>query len=137
MTCREWIVFESVSSLILELSVQLLLILRLFAMYLGSKTTMRVMMVPFVIQAIVMAVCIGMSVPRFLVSPNCVEATVPLELVIYCIVSIMFESFLFSLTISRYRHAKRDGMANLGLLTVLVRDGMLAFAVIFGKLTSC
>ena len=48
------------------------------------------------------------------------------------IVSIVFESYLFALTISRYRRAQLDGMANFDLMSVLVRDGVLAFAVIFG-----
>ena len=52
-------------------------------MYLGSKTTMRLMVIPFVIQAIVMIVCIGLSVPHILTSPGCIEASVPVTLVIY------------------------------------------------------
>ena len=52
--------------------------------------------------------------------------------VIRSIVSIVFESYLFALTISRYRRAQLDGMANFDLMSVLVRDGVLAFAVIFG-----
>ncbi|TFY67245.1 hypothetical protein EVJ58_g1756 [Rhodofomes roseus] len=48
----------------------------------------------------------------------------------------MFESFLFSLTLSRYRRAKREGMANLDLMNVLVRDGMLAFGVIFAAMVT-
>lgn len=48
------------------------------------------------------------------------------------IASIVFESYLFALTISRYRRAQLDGMANFDLMSVLVRDGVLAFAVIFG-----
>lgn len=52
-------------------------------MYLGSKTTMRLMVIPFVIQAIVMTVCIGLSVPHILTSPGCIEASVPVTLVIY------------------------------------------------------
>ena len=52
-------------------------------MYLGSKTTMRLMVVPFVIQAIAMIVCIGLSVPHILTSPGCIEARVPVTLVVY------------------------------------------------------
>lgn len=52
-------------------------------MYLGSKSTTRLMVVPFVIQAIAMIICIALSVPHILISPGCLEASVPVTLVIY------------------------------------------------------
>ncbi|OSX66631.1 hypothetical protein POSPLADRAFT_1133430 [Postia placenta MAD-698-R-SB12] len=132
MTCRQWIVFEGVSALILELSVEIMLILRLYALYTGNKPIARLMVILFATEGIVMLTMLGISIPRIMTSAGCVEADIPVELVAYSITSILFETFLFTLTIRRYLQARKAGWGNIDLLAVLFRDGAWAFAVIFG-----
>lgn len=131
MTCRQWIVFEGVSALILELSVEIMLILRLYALYTGNKPIARLMVILFATEGIVMLTMLGISIPRIMTSAGCVEADIPVELVAYSITSILFETFLFTLTIRRYLQARKAGWGNIDLLAVLFRDGAWAFAVIF------
>ncbi|CCL99431.1 uncharacterized protein FIBRA_01449 [Fibroporia radiculosa] len=135
MTCRQWIVFEGVSAFVLEIAVELMLILRLYAMYVGSKYMVWVMLVPFAVQCVVMVVSLGLSIPRIMTSADCVEAFLPVEMVVYCATSILYETFLFGLTVGRYIKARRAGWGNVELLKVLFRDGMLAFVVIIAAMS--
>ncbi|KZT04617.1 uncharacterized protein LAESUDRAFT_288417 [Laetiporus sulphureus 93-53] len=130
MTCRQWIVVEGVSALVLELAVQLMVVMRLHAMYAGNEKIKRLMVAPFVAEALIMMTTLGLSVPRIMTSPMCLGASIPIEMIIYCVTAIFYECLLFILTVSRYVYVRREGWQNAALLNVMFRDGILAFSVI-------
>ncbi|OCH84770.1 hypothetical protein OBBRIDRAFT_891584 [Obba rivulosa] len=131
MSCQEWILVEGISALLLEIAVELTLILRINAMYGGRRKLMKLMMSVFLLQIVVMAAGLGFGVPKIMSRELCVETALPVGLVLYSVVSIAYETFLFGLTIARYVKAMHDGWSDVILLAVLVRDGAWAFAIIF------
>lgn len=46
----------------------------------------------------------------------------------------MFEGVLFGLTLYKYYTARAEGWGRVGLVNILARDGMWAFALVFGEL---
>ncbi|PCH43844.1 hypothetical protein WOLCODRAFT_90552 [Wolfiporia cocos MD-104 SS10] len=133
MSCTEWLVFEGISAFILELTVQLILILRLYAMYSGTRHIQRILLVPFAVEVCVMATTLGVSIPRIMTTPDCIEASLPIEMAVYCITAIAYECLLLYLTVSRYFYARRNGWGNIPLMTILIRDGVWGFALVFGN----
>ncbi|KAH9947724.1 hypothetical protein B0H21DRAFT_737775 [Amylocystis lapponica] len=131
MTCLEWLIFEGVSALILELIVEMMLILRLYAMSVGDRKLLYVIVTTFALEAIIMTTSLGLSIPKIMTSPTCIEASLPTEMVIYTTTSILYESFLFFLTFTRYMRARKGIWPNAGLMAVLFRDGAFVYAVVF------
>ncbi|EMD39433.1 hypothetical protein CERSUDRAFT_113079 [Gelatoporia subvermispora B] len=131
MSCQEWLLLEGISALLLEIAVELTLILRIYAMYGGNRRLMNLMMSCFAIQIAIMAIGLGLGVPKIMASSLCIETSFPVGLVIYSAVSIIYETFLFGLTMARYVKAMRNGWSDVALLSVLVRDGAWAFVIIF------
>ncbi|KAH9949320.1 hypothetical protein B0H21DRAFT_729621 [Amylocystis lapponica] len=118
MTRVESLIFEGVSALILEFTVEMMLILRLYAMSVGDRKLLYATVITFVLQAIIM-------------TSFSVKVSLPAEMVVYTATSILYESFLFFLMFTRYMRSRRGSWTNSSLMTVLFRDGAFTFAVVF------
>ncbi|KAI0787233.1 hypothetical protein BC629DRAFT_1515776 [Irpex lacteus] len=131
LSCHGWIVVEAVSAVLLEISIEILLMLRIYAIYTGNKLTIRALLPAFVAQVTIMIVSLSISLPRIMTSPHCVEADFPVTIIAYSITSIVFESFLFGLAMFRYWTAHSQGWQQVTLFQVLIRDNMWTFLIIF------
>ncbi|KAL6297873.1 hypothetical protein BKA93DRAFT_119452 [Sparassis latifolia] len=131
MACLEWLIFEGISCILLELVVELILVLRLYAMYSGNRKVLFSMMLACGIEFVVMTTSLGVSIPKIMTSPGCIEASLPVEMIIYTIASILCESFLFGLAITRFIKSRRSNWGNVDLLNVLMRDSAWAFGILF------
>ncbi|KAK7685362.1 hypothetical protein QCA50_011727 [Cerrena zonata] len=130
LTCKQWIVIEATSAVVLELAVEILLILRIYAMYSERKYILRTVVGLLVVQIIIMITTIAVSMPRVTTTPNCIGTVIPVEMVAYSVTSILYEAFLFILAIVKFRSASKIGLAKISLLRVLVRDNMWTFLAI-------
>lgn len=157
MTCQEWVVVESISAILLESAVEVVLILRsasniilrhsnicahanlhspchtsVHAMYAPTHPNiLRALLVPtFLAQLIIMVSSLAVALPRVMSAPGCIATVFPKEIVVYTIASIVYEAFLFVLTVHKYRTARKEGWGSRTLLAVLVRDGIWAFALV-------
>ncbi|KAH9920983.1 hypothetical protein B0H21DRAFT_767233 [Amylocystis lapponica] len=131
MTHVEWLIFEGVSALILEFTVEMMLILRLYAMSVGDRRLLYATVITFVLQAIIMTTSLVLSVPKIVTSSMYSKVSLPAEMVVYTATSILYESFLFFLMFTRYMCARKGSWTNTSLMTVLFRDGAFTFAVVF------
>ncbi|CAL1708310.1 unnamed protein product [Somion occarium] len=130
LTCQQWIIVEGISAVLLELAVEVLLVLRIQAMYSGHTALIRMIVGLLVVQVIVMAVTLGISMPKIMTTENCINTEIPVEMVAYSIASIVYEAFLFTLAVVKLWSARKDGFERTTLLKVLVRDNMWTFAAI-------
>lgn len=103
----------------------------------------------FAIQVVVMAVSLGVSMPQLMAGFYCQAADLPVEMVLYrcafllvhqqtrflsdinSTASIVYESFLFGLMMIGVIRGDKEGFSDTALLTVLVRDGAIAFIGVF------
>ena len=92
---------------------------------------LRTLLIPsFLAQLIVVITSLAVALPRVMSAPGCITTVFPKEIVIYTIASIIYEAFLFALTVHKYRIARKEGWGSRTLLAVLVRDGIGAFAIL-------
>ncbi|KAI0089218.1 hypothetical protein BDY19DRAFT_132119 [Irpex rosettiformis] len=131
LSCHGWILVEAVSAILLEISIEILLMLRIYAMYTGNKITIRTLLPAFVAQITIMIVSLAISLPRIMTSPGCEQTDFPVTIIAYSITSIVFEGFLFGLAMFRYWTAHNQGWEKVSLFQLLVRDNMWTFLIIF------
>ncbi|KAI0742934.1 hypothetical protein C8Q80DRAFT_1330316 [Daedaleopsis nitida] len=125
--CVPWLIFEIMSTFLVELATEVIIILRVYAVYSARQRIMRIMQLGFALQAAIMAVSLGVSMPKLASGFYCKAADLPPQMVLYSSASIIFETFLFGLMIVGVIKGGNDGFANTTLMQVVVRDGILAF----------
>ncbi|TCD60490.1 hypothetical protein EIP91_010022, partial [Steccherinum ochraceum] len=154
ITATTWVIMESISAVLLEVTTEVILILRIRAMYAASRRFTLMLFLLWILQTIVMVVSVGTSIPKILKSPDKLAPVVPVQMIAYSIASIVYETLLFALVIYKLvlsRHESRShsppsfpsnassrtsatlnaSKRNTSLLDILIRDSVWAYAAIF------
>ncbi|OBZ73548.1 hypothetical protein A0H81_06540 [Grifola frondosa] len=129
--CEPSLIFEIMSAFVLELVVEMILILRIYAIYAAENRVLRIMLAGFAIQIVVTSISLGISIPKIMTGVQCIATVLPVEMVIYSTVSVVYETFLFVLMMVKMIHNAKYGWSDTALMAVLVRDGAGAFLAIF------
>ncbi|KAM5533502.1 hypothetical protein V8D89_012839 [Ganoderma adspersum] len=129
--CMPWLVFEMLATLLVELAAQIIMILRVYAIYATKKRVLRVMLGGFAVQVTLMVVSLGISMPKIMAGFYCKAADLPAEMVLFSTASIVYETFLFGLMMVGVTKSGKDNFGDATLMNVLVRDGTLAYVGIF------
>ncbi|KAH9931616.1 uncharacterized protein BXZ73DRAFT_47168, partial [Epithele typhae] len=129
--CVPWLIFEIMSASAIEAVVQVIMILRTHAIYMGSPKALRAMVVGFVVEIVLMTISFGLSIPHFVGGFYCKAADLPVMMVLYSTASIVYETFLLGMMLLGVLRGEKDGYASATLLDVLVRDGTITFVGIF------
>ncbi|KAI0369353.1 hypothetical protein BV20DRAFT_1122220 [Pilatotrama ljubarskyi] len=129
--CVPWLIFQIVSTFMVEAAVQVIIILRVYAVYANQPKILRIMLFGFGIQVAIMAISLGLSVSKVRASWDCMAADLPTEMVLYSTASIVYEAFLFGLMMYGVIRSAKYGFSDTTLLNTLVRDGAVAFTAIF------
>jgi len=79
---------------------------------------------------------LGLSIPSVRFNDICLVTGISSTLLVYAAASILFQTFLFTVTAVKFVFAVRAGWGNTPLLTLLMRDGTWAFFVLFIVLIS-
>jgi hypothetical protein len=102
MTCKQWIIIESISAVLLEIIVEIILILRsmrrcllrsryvadarefsVYALYTASKRLLWFILPTFAIQILVMVASLSISLPDVMAISNCAEVIFPTRIIAY------------------------------------------------------
>ncbi|KAH9851308.1 hypothetical protein C2E23DRAFT_733276 [Lenzites betulinus] len=129
--CIPWLIFQFISTFLVEAAVQIIIILRVYAVYATQPKVMRFMLSGFAIEVVLMAVSLGLSINKVRAGWDCKAADLPTEMVIYSTASIVYESFLFVLMMYKILGGAKDGFSDTTLLNSLVRDGAVAFISVY------
>ena len=121
-----------------------------YALYTASHRLLYSLVPAFAAQILVMTAALSVSLPDVMPTAACAAVVFPVRIIAYrsgmfparahgcsraarlcSLASITFEGVLFALTLYKYCVARHEGWAGAGLVTILVRDGVWAFALIF------
>ncbi|KAH8079424.1 hypothetical protein BXZ70DRAFT_648973 [Cristinia sonorae] len=129
---EHWLIFQGVSAIVLELCTEIILILRIRAIYCGNRRLIFGLFGAMAVQATVMVVSISTSIPKISNSPR-YNSVIPKELIVFSVASLAYQLLLFGLVWYKFVMKTRNGHQwdTDALLTGLIRDSMLAFGVIF------
>ncbi|KAI8990363.1 hypothetical protein BD414DRAFT_528369 [Trametes punicea] len=129
--CKPWLIFQVTSTFLVEAAVEVIIILRVYAIYAAQPKAMRVMLFGFAIEVALMAVSLGFSIQKVKTGLDCKAADLPSEIVLYSTASIVYEAFLFGMMMYGIIRGSKEGFSDTTLLNALVRDGAVAFLAIF------
>ncbi|OCH87362.1 hypothetical protein OBBRIDRAFT_736346, partial [Obba rivulosa] len=126
VSCEDWIIaqFSMVEAIIL--SVEVVLIIRVYAMYNRSSAILCLILFLFTVEVAAMVTILSIAIPNIEFSNTCLVTSAPSILSSYWICSLGFETFLFSLTLVKFfrsvsmRLGKRSILFVLPLLKVIM-----------------
>ncbi|KAI0830307.1 hypothetical protein BC628DRAFT_1313246 [Trametes gibbosa] len=131
MPCVPWLIFQIISTFMVEAAVQIIIILRVYAVYATQPKILRFMLLGFAVEVAIMAVSLGLSINKVRTGWGCRTADLPTEMVLYSTASVVYESFLFGVMMYGIIRGAKEGFSNTTLLNSLVRDGAVAFLGVF------
>ncbi|OCH87363.1 hypothetical protein OBBRIDRAFT_796292 [Obba rivulosa] len=134
--CRDWIVYEFASVESIIVAVEVVLVVRVYAMYNGSKTIMILMVLRFLLEVSGMVTILIVTVPRMTFADTCDITSMPRVFACYWLFSLSFETLLFALTLVKFLRSAAYHVHRKSLFAVLLRDGVWAYAFIFAAMLS-
>ncbi|KAJ7039107.1 hypothetical protein C8F04DRAFT_317552 [Mycena alexandri] len=129
--CFIWQVYQGVATVLVFAAVDCVLILRVFALYNNNRTMRRLVVVAFALEFGGMCVGLGLSLPGIQFDDICLTTSISSELLIYAGSTLLFQTFLFALTVFKFVQAVREGWGDTPLLSLVMRDGTWAFFLLF------
>jgi len=128
--CRNWVIWETTSAQIQLMAVELLLMMRVHALYNRSRKVLYGLIICYVLEVVVMTVSITLSTINSRSTSNC-ETIVPLTILAYGVASLLFELLLLVMTTRKVITQLRETWRYIPMMRTILRDGVWAFALIF------
>ncbi|TDL22911.1 hypothetical protein BD410DRAFT_839241 [Rickenella mellea] len=146
ISCAGWSYFEGITGQMLVMGIELLLMLRVWALYKRDRRILYMLVALYVAEVTANTVILGVALPRFTpIAPlhsifppgfplsGCLPIQVPRFFFSYWIPVLLFESILFILMLINFVRLAREH-APMPLLKRFFRDGTVYYAVIFAAL---
>ncbi|KAK7057518.1 hypothetical protein R3P38DRAFT_1177795 [Favolaschia claudopus] len=129
--CFIFEVYQGVLTVLVFAAVDYILILRVYALYHDNAVVRTAVLVAFAMEVCAMCVGLGLSLGGIEFDDICLTTSVPETLIIYGGGTIIFQTFLFVLTVVKFVRAVREGWGNAPLVGLVMRDGSWAFFLLF------
>ncbi|KAH6919333.1 hypothetical protein BKA70DRAFT_47775 [Coprinopsis sp. MPI-PUGE-AT-0042] len=129
--CYIWNVYQALGAILVMGAVDYILILRVFAMYPRNKTVRWLSVILYAAEMSTMAIGIGLSVPQLEFDKHCVVFKTPITTLISAGCPIVYQAFLFGVTLWKFIVAVKEGWGHVPLVVLLIRDGTWAFLLLF------
>ncbi|KAJ6495695.1 hypothetical protein C8R47DRAFT_369603 [Mycena vitilis] len=129
--CFIWQVYQGVATVLVFAAVDYVLILRVYALYYNNPTVRKLVLAAFALEVAGMCVGLGLALPGIQFDEICLVTKISPTLLIYGAATLLFQTFLFGLTLFKFVHAVRDGWGDTPLVGLVMRDGTWAFILLF------
>ncbi|KZP18511.1 hypothetical protein FIBSPDRAFT_593255 [Athelia psychrophila] len=131
-SCRMWYTWRLVAAQVMLVAVEVLLIIRVYALYNKSKRIVLCLLTLVLAEVACSATNSIINIPRLLFSPACSTVLELRPVIQFGIISICTQTSILFLTIAKQLFASRAGLGRTPIVSLMIRDGLLAFVVIFG-----
>jgi len=129
--CEKWQVFQGVSLQVIVTTVDIVLIMRVYALYNRSRSLLIFMSLAFAAEIGYLIHNLVMVTPQLTFNDDCFVTSSPPLFIVYWIVSLSFETLLFVLTLIKFFLAVKDGWGRRPVMKGFMTDGTWAYALIF------
>jgi len=130
--CRYLFASQTIGSQCLMTSVEMILALRVHALY--RKRTITVLLSVLLFAELLMGISgIVVLSPKLDFSPTCFARIPPIRMVPYGVVVLTTQTFLFLLTFIKHFSGVQSHWSRIPILSLISRDGAFAFVVIFAS----
>ncbi|TFK66878.1 hypothetical protein BDN72DRAFT_126556 [Pluteus cervinus] len=129
--CYIWAISQGVGAAFVIISADVVLILRVHALYHCSKVVQRLLWVLYLGECLIMALGLKFALPQMEYDSICRVTKSPTVLSLVAVAPIIFQTILFVLTGIKFVQAVRAGWGHIPLVIILMRDGTWAFFLLF------
>ncbi|RPD65624.1 hypothetical protein L226DRAFT_237198 [Lentinus tigrinus ALCF2SS1-7] len=130
--CKAWIAYQLGANEVLTVVVEIILIVRIYAMYNRNWIVTTAVYVLFVAEIVAMCTILALTVPKFEFTRQCLITSTPNLFLSYWTISLAFETVLFLLTLYKFFSVLEiTQFHRQPIMVTLVRDGTWAYAIIF------
>ncbi|KAF7315219.1 hypothetical protein MIND_00036300 [Mycena indigotica] len=129
--CFIWQVYQVTATITIFVAVDYVLILRVYALYHNNPLIRKIVLVAFATEVVLMVTGLVLSLPTIQFDELCVVSHASTILLLYVGATLLFQTFLFSLTLIKFVRAIRDGWGDTPLVVLVMRDGSWAFVLLF------
>ncbi|RDX54614.1 hypothetical protein OH76DRAFT_1341154 [Lentinus brumalis] len=124
--CRAWIAYQLGANEVLTVVVEVVLIVRIYAMYNRNWIVTRTVYVLFVAEVVAMCTILALTVPKFEFTPQCLITSTPKMFLSYWTISLAFETTLFLLTLYKFFSVLEiNNIHRQPIMVTLVRDAIM------------
>lgn len=135
-TCRVVVGFQGVASQVLMMGVQIILIMRVDALYYGHIKLRIFLRALYLVENVVTWVVFAFAMPKIEYGLNCLVTDFPLGFtVLFFVFPMVVDCILFMLTMIKFYHAIREGWGREPVIYRFLKDGIWAFALPFTIVT--
>ncbi|THH27345.1 hypothetical protein EUX98_g6843 [Antrodiella citrinella] len=129
--CHRWIAVQAVILQLIISTVDIVLMTRVYALYNRNFKLTATLGVLFCAEVAYLSYVLSVVSPRLTFNADCFVTSSPKIFVSYWIVSLVFETILFLLTLYKFIHAVHDGWGKRPVMQQFVGDGTWAYFLIF------
>ncbi|CAL1697435.1 unnamed protein product [Somion occarium] len=133
--CRKWMIVQAVTLQLIVTIVDVILMTRVYALFNRNRTLLWVLIVLFCGEISYMSYVLSYVTPKLTYNDDCFVTSSPPIFVSYWIVSLVFETFLFLLTLVKFFEALRRGWGHRPIMRQFISDGTWAYALIFATMS--
>ncbi|KAF8178570.1 hypothetical protein K438DRAFT_1265971 [Mycena galopus ATCC 62051] len=134
--CFIWQVYQGVATVLVFAAVDYVLILRVYALYHNNANIRKVVLAALFLEVCGMVVGLGLTLGGIKFDDICLTTSVSSTLIIYGGSTLLFQIFLFILTVVKFVGAVREGWGDTPLVGLVMRDGTWAFFLLFAVVAS-
>ncbi|KAI0776590.1 hypothetical protein BD413DRAFT_468406, partial [Trametes elegans] len=129
--CAAWEVVQAILLQFIVSTVDVILVMRVYALYGKSRALLGVLGALFVAEIAFLCYVLARVTPRLTFNDECFVTSSPPIFQYYWIVSLLFETLLFALTMYKFLEAVHQGWGKRPVMQQFVTDGTWAYALIF------
>ncbi|KAI0047682.1 hypothetical protein FA95DRAFT_1558887 [Auriscalpium vulgare] len=129
--CLRLIIFQGAASQVLTLLLQIVLILRVVALYHDRPFMRYILGLLWIIELVFMSLILRVVSDGVRFNPQCVVTRFPVIVSVFFVLPIVMEALLFFLTMKKFRRSFRDGWvrARAPWIQQFMSDGIWAFVL--------
>lgn len=129
--CKKWMAVQAVILQLIVTSVDVILLMRVYALFNKNKRLLSVLSALFVAELTLLSYILAVITPKLTFSDTCFVTSSPPFFVAYWVVSLVFETILFVLTLYKFGYAVQQGWGRRPVMKEFVADGTWAYTLIF------
>ncbi|KII92922.1 hypothetical protein PLICRDRAFT_696193 [Plicaturopsis crispa FD-325 SS-3] len=125
--CFPWVTFQDLATIMIVLSVDYILLLRVTALYHHNRVVKIILLVSYGVDICALVVSTCLAIPSVTYDKHCTVTNIPMIIEIAGLSLGAFQIILFGFTAVNITQAMRQGRGNARILKLLMRDGTWAF----------
>lgn len=129
--CRKWMIVQAVILQLVITAVDIILILRVYILFNRNRYLLLVLGTLFLAEVAFLSYVLAMITPRLTFNDDCFVTSSPPLFTAYWIVSLIFETVLFVLTLIKFGEAIKGGWGRQQVMREFIADGTWAYTLIF------